>query len=321
MFNVFNEIEKTSSYFDKKEKAIESNIKYMLSRTQRMFEYKSDDEEIFETLKPNYLELYLQLNGIACVTKVDGKLYCFHGSLGGEPDPYYRPKLFTVANPSLNFSDQLEIGKECVFCYNDSIYQGLYPMFEKYANLLVENEYSIKVASINTRLMALFSASDDNDKKSIDEYIKNLVKGKIASIITKKPFFDDGIKVQPISDGSRANTITQLIELEQYLKASWFNEIGLQSNFNMKRENLIKDEIGANEDSLLPLIDDMLYCRKKMVEKINKLYDVNISVELSSSWKELNESLKNDTSQTNEENIDNNNDVKGDNENEQQEID
>ena len=42
-----------------------------------------------------------------------------------------------------------------------------------------------------------------------------------------------------------------------------------------------------NEDSLLPMIDDMLHQREIMCENLNKKFGTNISVELSSSWKKI----------------------------------
>ena len=70
----------------------------------------------------------------------------------------------------------------------------------------------------------------------------------------------------------------------QYLKASWFNEIGLNTNFNMKREYLSAEEIAANTDVLLPLVDDMLYNRERACDRINAMFGTNISVHKNSAW-------------------------------------
>lgn len=44
--------------------------------------------------------------------------------------------------------------------------------------------------------------------------------------------------------------ITQLIELIQYYKASMYNELGLNANYNMKRERLNLGEVSMNVDVL-----------------------------------------------------------------------
>ena len=52
----------------------------------------------------------------------------------------------------------------------------------------------------------------------------------------------------------------------------------------MKREAIGEGESSLNEDSLLPLCDEMLRCRQQDVEKINKMFGTNISVEFDSAW-------------------------------------
>jgi hypothetical protein len=80
-------------------------------------------------------------------------------------------------------------------------------------------------------------------------------------------------------------TITQLIEYHQYLLASFYRGIGLDLSFNMKREALNSAETTMNDDVLAPKVDDMLRERKKGIERINKHYGLNITVDLASSWK------------------------------------
>ena len=106
--------------------------------------------------------------------------------------------------------------------------------------------------------------------------------------------FLDGVKVNNVSVQG-ANSIIQLIELQQYLKASWYNEIGLNANFNMKREYLSEEELRASTDVLLPLIDDMLRCRKEAIDKVNSEYGTNITVDKNSAWENKQKEL--DTAQ------------------------
>ena len=54
----------------------------------------------------------------------------------------------------------------------------------------------------------------------------------------------------------------------------------------MKREAINSAESRLNDDILHPTIDVMLQCRKKAVEKINKMFGTNITVELNSVWEQ-----------------------------------
>ena len=89
------------------------------------------------------LELYLQCNGACAIASVNSNLYAFVGGFGGEPDEYYRPTIYTVANPYLKFNKNLKIDDDCVIIPNDSLFIGLLPMFNKYASQLVENDLSM----------------------------------------------------------------------------------------------------------------------------------------------------------------------------------
>ena len=261
----------------------------MFDRTNQMFEY----DGLPDTIPAEMLELFLQLNGHVCITEKNGNLYTLCGGLGGAPDPYYRATLYVVANPALGYSASLRILNhldpfgdqsshgQCVLIKNDTLMNGLLYMSSRYATQLAENDVSIRSAQINSRQQAFISAGTDSDVASAQQYIKDLEAGKIAAVAENQ--FLDGIKAQNLSVQS-ANVIIQLIELQQYLKASWFNEIGLNANFNMKREYLSEEELQSSTDVLLPLIDDMLRCREEAFDLVNSTYGTNIKVKKNSAW-------------------------------------
>lgn len=258
---------------------IRSIIGYMLSRTQSMFRY----EGLPDTIPQRNLELYLQVNGNTCIAEHNGEMYAFVGGLGGEPDPYYMPTLYMVANPALNLSKDYHIGENCVVIPNDSMYMGLLPLFSRYASGIVESELTLYIALINTRLVDLISAGTDRTKIAVDKVIADVEAGKLSAVLDKG--LDGVIKAFPYAD-QNGKTLTDLLEVIQYQKASWYNEIGLNANFNMKRESLNSGETGLNDDVLLPLVDDMLACRRKGLEKVNDLFGLDITVSLASSWED-----------------------------------
>lgn len=268
-----------------KSKAKYDYIAYMLNRTQEMFKY----DGLPETIPANMLELLLQVNGFAGIAKCDGKLYAFFGGLGGVPDEYYRPTEFIINNPALNFNLMGKIGKDCIVIRNDDMYSGLMPMFNKYAALMVENDITFRTASINGRLASVISAADDRTKEAAEKYLKDIEEGKLG-VIGETAFFD-GVKVQTAADHNTQSVI-DLIEYHQYLKASWYNDLGIQANFNMKREALTPEEVQLNVKALLPLAQNMLECRKEGVEKVNALFGTNIKVDFKSVWKDTEQEVE-----------------------------
>lgn len=265
--------------FADKERARGQYIAYMLNRTQSMFKW----EGLPDTIPARILELYLQTNGNACFYKHEGNLYVFFGGRGGTPDVYYMPTIYTIANPALHLDVQANIDIDCIVMPNDSMYMGLLPLFDRNATAMVETELSIDIATINARIIDLISAGDDRTRESAIKYLEDIRDGKQGVIASNE--FLDGLRSTPYG-ATGHQTITDLIELMQYQKASWFNELGLNANYNMKRESLNSSESQLNNDALLPLIDDMLNCRKLFAEKVNNMFGTDISVEFNSSWED-----------------------------------
>ena len=269
---------KCNNILNDKELIKKQIISQMLNKTITIFKYGN----LPETITDKDIEIITQVNGYSIWKEVDGKLYVFYGSLGGEPNPYYLPTLAIIANPALRYNASLKIDEECVVMLNDYLYTGLMPLFNKYGSLLTEAEISLKYAIINARVPALLQSDNDNTYKSAQEFFSKIEKGDGYGIIASKEFFE-GIKSQ---DFYKQPYIKDLIESIQYIKGSWYNEIGLNAQFNMKREAINSAESTLNEDILYPAVDVMLQCRKKAVEKINKMFGTNITVELNSVWEQ-----------------------------------
>ena len=260
-----------------KDTAVTEFIANTLAKTQSMFEY----EGLPDSIPQKELERLLQTTGNAFVTSVDGVLYALSGGKGGEPDVYGQATLYTVANPALKLNKTYDIQKDGVLIENDSNGESLLPLIGRYAVLHTDGLISLNTASILTRITMLISASDDKTRQSAEEFLLKIEDGEF-SIIGENAFFK-GVNMQT-APTTNSVYITQLIELIQYYKASMYNELGLNANYNMKRERLNLGEVSMNVDVLLPYVDNMLKERQNAVEKINEMFDTEISVKLASSW-------------------------------------
>lgn len=291
-----------------KDKSVNGYIRKMLAITQAMFIYKG----LPETLPQNNLENLLQTNGNVFVTEVEGKMYAFTGGLGGTSNVYNEASEYIVSNPFLKLNKSYKIDVEGVLIKNDSGANSLLPIFGKYGVLCSDTLLSLNTCSVLSRITMLISASDDKTKQSADDFVNKIMQGDF-SVIGENAFFK-GVNLQSISTQS-ANQITQLIELLQYFKASAFNEIGLNANYNLKRERLNTSEVQMNVDALNPYVDNMLQERKKAVEKINAMFGTEISVELASSW-----AIRKEETKTENEDEDNKNNTSttGENDSEQE---
>ena len=263
--------------FKNKEKNLNDYITYMLNRSVTMFKYHN----LPDTMPQREIELLLQCNGWGCVCEINGDLYCLNGGLGGVPNAYNMPTEIIINNPYLNYNKTLTIDTDCVIIPNDSMYVGLLPMYNRYCTMLVENDITMILATVNKRVQNLLSANDDSTVESAKNFLKKVFDGELGVIAESKLF--DSLKVNASSVNSTVS-MTELFEFEQYVKASLYNEIGLSANYNMKRERLTSAEVETNTDNLYPLVDDMINQRRKAIEKINEMFGTNIEIEFNSSW-------------------------------------
>lgn len=265
--------------FDNKELSVRQYISQMLKRTMQIFEY----DNLPDTMPKWAIELGLQLNGVMGVIEHEGEIYCLTGNWGGEPNAYYMPQDFIIANPYLKLSKTYKIDEDCALWKNDSLFEGMAPLYSRYAQLMVENVISLRMADINARIPSIIETLDDKTRAAGEKYIKDIIDGKMSVYASTK--FVDALRTQPYNAGSHSTgQITDLIEYQQYLRASWFNDVGLNANYNMKREAINSGEAQLNDDMLLPLVDDMYNARLENVERCNDMFGTNISVNKSSAW-------------------------------------
>lgn len=264
--------------YTSKQANIENFVQLMCNKTLTMFEYTG----LPDSLPALELEKLLQGSGYAVLTnEYEGKLTAFNASLSGqEKDIYNRPTQAVISNPLYNGT--VELDNNAVLIKNDDEQQGLMWLFEKYGTMINETDISMIVLNYNKRIQTLISASDDATVESARVYLDKVINGELGVIGESKLF--ESLKVSPTST-NQSNSTTDLVELQQYLKATLFNEIGMNANYNMKRERLTDDEVQANTDNLRPLVDNMLRNRQEGLAKVNELFDTNISVEFSSIWK------------------------------------
>ena len=265
--------------FDFKDKSTNLDYmnRYIYAKTLSMFDY----DGLPETIPEIELEKQLQKTGSAFITEVNGELYSFTGTPSSEVDVYGNHTKIRIDNTALKFHKELDIKDDGVLFQNDDENLGLHQIVNRYNSLLLENEITMYLDSYNTRIQSLISAGDDSTKESAELYLQKIVDGELGVIGENRLF--EGIKTHNAKVQGQGSVV-QLIELNQYIKANLLNELGLNANYNMKRERLNTSEVTMNDDLLRPFVDNMLTCREKAVDLLNEKYDLNVTVQFGSIW-------------------------------------
>ena len=253
-------------------------FKWLLSKTCSCFYIKN----LPETMDEFYIISNLLTDGDICITEFSGKLYACIGAPGGQPDEYYRPSVYTIANPVLG-SKIVENNKTGVIIYNTPldayISGGLYGLISQTATLLADNIVSINCCQINSRVTAMVTAESEGQAAGAELILKSMYAGHPFKVMRSDLI--DKIGINPIATANVSQNLTELVELHNYIVANYFQSIGIKSNDIRKKAHVLQDEIDSQNDYLQISILELLTSWQKGFDKVNELYGTDIHVELN----------------------------------------
>lgn len=228
----------------------------------------------------------LLLVGRIAVFKTKGNVYFLNGHIGGIPDEYYYPTKVLIANPVLGSFD-LERNKEAVMVYLTPtdrildvpksptiIYGGLFSLISMVANILAECMTTVNTTLMNTRVHAIYTADTESAAKSAEPILKSIYMGKPYSVVTSELL--ERLNVNPLSEHGLSNCLIETLEVCQYVLSLFWNGIGIDANYNMKRERLITAEVDKNIQSLIVPIQTILETLNDGFNKANDLFGINV---------------------------------------------
>lgn len=228
----------------------------------------------------------LLLVGRIAVFKTKGKTYFLNGHIGGIQDEYYYPTKVLIANPVLGSFD-LERDKEAVMVYLTPtdrildvpksptiIYGGLFSLISMVANILAECMTTVNTTLMNTRVHAIYTADTESAAKSAEPILKSIYMGKPYSVVTSELL--ERLNVNPLSEHGLSNCLIETLEVCQYVLSLFWNGIGIDANYNMKRERLITAEVDKNIQSLIVPIQTILETLNDGFKKANDLFGINV---------------------------------------------
>ena len=234
-----------------------------------------------DSINEQFLNETLINSGRVGFIKRQGQLFAVFGNVGGEMDCYYRPTQFIYANPVIG-SGSPTIGKDIAVMFLTTedtnpicTMNGLSTLICTTASLLADNQLSLNVAQKNTRLMLIADSDSESTRNSAELVLQSMYEGKPYKVVQRK--MQDSFIVNPLVTTKPAESMRQLIENYQFIWSTFLQELGINSNFNLKRERLVSAEIALNSECMDTLIDDIEKNVNNGVEMCNKLFGTDIS--------------------------------------------
>lgn len=239
----------------------------------------------------DFIMSQLLLVGRISVFEDKGKVYLLNGHIGGAPDEYYYPTRVLIANPILGSFD-LERDKKAVMVYLTPtdrlldvpkvptlVYGGLFSLISMVANILSECMTTVNTTLMNTRVHAIYTADTESAARSAEPVLKSIYEGKPFSVVTSELL--ERLNVNPLSEHGLSNCLIETLEVCQYVLSLFWNGIGIDANYNMKRERLITAEVDKNVQSLIVPIQTILETLNSGFNKANKIFGTSLEAILN----------------------------------------
>lgn len=241
------------------------------------------------------MENLIMCGHIAAVKTKSG-FRLLNGVLGGKRNEFYRPTEIIIDNPVLGDIRALndKEGKMIYLTPHDRLHTpplgfgGLSDLIGSTAQLLADNTASINIAQINGRVLAVYSAGNQQEATAAEIILKEMYKGQPYKVVSGQNILSK-FDVNPIASTVTSAMLKELVELRQYILAQFWNAIGIDANFNMKRERLVSAEVEANATSLKVPISTILSELNSGFDICNQIFGTEIHARLNPEFKPLDE--------------------------------
>lgn len=248
----------------------------LFERSLKLFKWNNTED-----IPAHEFEMILMSNGMAAVGKFDKKLTLFNCAYAGAPTEYFDIyKEVSIYSPII--SGVYEIGKDVEVIINNSTRTSVLPIIKHYAIQLAHLSTTINNYLINSRIDSIPIASTDSARQSYKNWYNALSNG-VRDAVTDPAF--STLDFKDMSSKATADSIGDLIEARDNLLIEFYHAIGVSAT-KFKKGNLIQAEINDNNVPSLLNLNDMFEERKRSVEKVNKLFGCNITVDISDELKE-----------------------------------
>lgn len=266
-----------------------------------MFVYRGDGvpEEIL--IRQAFINQYAVLDGAAAICKMegvpavgpsvfDGKYIVGRAETAGKPDPngLGEDLIVTAKNGFVKKFDKWIDNPDVAVIFNNVTYMPDMNI-GRYSDALAELEVSMKLNVLFSRMYPIPLTTDTKTKKTIEEAIKNMMDGKIATILDEKKLREiidgvTGVQTVNLTETDKSQYIQYLAKYRDDLMRWFYSLYGMNSQGSSKLAQQTVDEVNQDSNASMILPHSMLKARQDGVEMCNKKFGWNMEVSFSECW-------------------------------------
>lgn len=255
--------------------------RYLLMEIFSIFKFK---------LLPNWAKNYFlyTLFGFGYLAVVQTRQFgviCQQAGLRGY-DVYYQPTNAIIVNPCLTGILEPRIGQQCTIVKIKDDYGGIMDLVNYYANEMAIASEVYEVNMWNSRLAYMFAAKNKAGAEGLKKAFDQIMTGNTAV------FYDDKLKIDrgsgqreepwtAFANNLKNNFIApELLDVLRRLKELFCTDMGIGSVRSDKKERMITAEAESTQRETESKVEVMLENIKEGFEQANRMFGIDLSVEL-----------------------------------------
>ena len=198
---------------------------------------------------------------------------------------YYQPTSYLIANPALDRSIELEIGKDCAIIKIAPDYLGIWDIITYYAEKLSMLDSAINMSITNSKLAWILGARNKSIAQTIKKIFDKVSRGDPLVIYDAKMQDDPQTKKEPWQFLERTNIKNSYITTDQLqdfqtLLNNFDTEIGIPTIPYQKKERMITSEADSR---IIDSTSRSIVWKNTLDEcfkLVNDMFDLDLSCEL-----------------------------------------
>lgn len=194
---------------------------------------------------------------------------------------YGHPTKIIIANPVLGNIEKT-IDEDGVLINLQYNYHSVQALIQRYATMLAMCDSSLAVGLMNSKVAFIAMASNKQQANTMKRMYDEISAGNPAVFVNQDVanpanFYFNRVKENFIGE--------QILSVKRSIMNEFLTEVGINNANTDKRERLNSEEVNANNEEIGLNVQDWLDNLKTGIKKVNKMFDLNVSVKRR-AWEE-----------------------------------
>ena len=193
---------------------------------------------------------------------------------------FNHPTTVIIANPVIGNLERT-IDEDCTLIKISYDYRGILATVYKYAEMLASCDSSITVNLMNSKVTFIGLVENKQQAQSMKAMYDMITRGEPAVFVKGSQINNDTIFYNHVKENFVAGEIQIL---KRKIMSEFLTEIGVNNANTDKRERLTDNEVEANDSEIQLNAGYWLDNIKEGLEKTNKMFGLDLSVELKNTF-------------------------------------